>query len=135
MPPFVCPVCGRDWAGLPQINASVERLMVELKYLSYYEFFFGEGTPTVMMCALHLMATKLLEMKKTNDFPHEVGTQLVGYDFWGHIPLSVLVDWLVRCELSPSDIASYSTPFLSEAFDRQVFYLREIREAVAQTLQ
>jgi hypothetical protein len=135
MPPFVCPVCKRDWAELSRMNASAERLMLEQKYLSYYAFFFDEGTPTVVVRVLHCIATTLLKMKKNSDILLNIGNQLVLYDFWSHISLSTLVDWLILCDLSLSDIICVSSASLAAESDRHRFYLWEIREVVAHALQ
>ncbi len=50
--PFTCHVCGVDWADLPRIQASGERLVLEQKIVSWYEFLFYHG---VSLTRRHLM--------------------------------------------------------------------------------
>ncbi len=51
--PFTCRVCGRDWAELPSVSPSPERIAVTRQILSCYEYFYYRGNPPLMKRALH----------------------------------------------------------------------------------
>lgn len=51
--PFTCRVCRRDWAELPSISPSPERIAVTRQILSCYEYFYYRGNPRLMKRALH----------------------------------------------------------------------------------
>lgn len=59
--PFVCLKCSLDWAELPRRKAESERLEVEEKLLSYYEFFLIKGTPEILSSALRLIYDSMEE--------------------------------------------------------------------------
>ncbi len=46
--PFTCSACGRDWADLPRISPTRERIAVTRQILSCYEYFFFCGNPPLM---------------------------------------------------------------------------------------
>ncbi len=53
--PFTCPKCGLDWTNLLHLSADPERIALEQKFLSLYEFFFTKGTPTILAKAQQLV--------------------------------------------------------------------------------
>jgi hypothetical protein len=61
--PFVCSACGLDWASLPLIPPPQERIELEQKLLSYYDFYFTKGTPELLMQALICIRKKLKKGK------------------------------------------------------------------------
>jgi hypothetical protein len=63
--PFVCYVCGLDWAHLPRVRPTPERSKLEQRLLSYYDFFFTKGTPELLLSALQLIREKLKKEKMT----------------------------------------------------------------------
>jgi hypothetical protein len=56
-------VCGLDWARLPRVRPTPERSKLEQKLLSYYDFFFTQGTPELLLSALQLIRQKLKKEK------------------------------------------------------------------------
>lgn len=53
--PFTCSVCGRDWADLPSVSPTPERIAVTRQILSCYEYFSFCGNPSLMKRALHAL--------------------------------------------------------------------------------
>lgn len=45
--PFTCHVCGRDWADLPKVSPTPERIAVTRQLLSCYEKFLSWGNPAI----------------------------------------------------------------------------------------
>ena len=59
--PFTCFSCGLDWARLPRRQAEPGRILYERRVLSYYEFFFLQGTIEILEKALQLVTYRLAE--------------------------------------------------------------------------
>jgi hypothetical protein len=59
--PFTCHSCGLDWARLPRCQAEPMRILYEQRILSYYEFFFLQGTAEILEKALQLVTHRLAE--------------------------------------------------------------------------
>ena len=110
--PFTCYKCHLSWAQLPVQNANPERLELERKLLSYYDFFFTRGTPELLTSALRLIYDSVVEkgmirvslpdeeaQKSPDDRPNPRSTSL-GY----------VVQALLQLDLSPSDILIYAGP-------------------------
>jgi len=53
--PFTCGICGLDWAELPQLEATASQIEQEQKYLTWYEFFFSQGTSSITRAAQYMM--------------------------------------------------------------------------------
>lgn len=51
--PFTCRVCRRDWADLPRVSPTPERIAVTRQFLSCYEQFLSWGDPTLVKRAFH----------------------------------------------------------------------------------
>ena len=51
--PFTCRACGRDWADLPTVSPTPERIAVTRQLLSCYERFLSWGNPSLVNTALH----------------------------------------------------------------------------------
>jgi hypothetical protein len=108
LPPFTCHQCGGDWATLPVIEATSECFTREQEYLSWYEFFFSNGTPLIFQQAMLLangvpaeqIQTKL-QLRKSKVRHH----RLVGEPF----PLGALVPLLVKRNLFPSHLINLSS--------------------------
>jgi hypothetical protein len=110
--PFTCYKCHLDWTKLPRREAMPERLELEQKLLSYYDFFFTRGTPEVLASALRLIYDSVVEkgmirvslpdedaQKSPDDRPYQRSTSL-GY----------VVPALLQLDLSPRDMLSYAGP-------------------------
>lgn len=83
--PFTCYICGIDWAELPQIEADASVLVLEQNWLVWYEFFFSQGTYSIMREA----------------------RRLVQLSWYKQFPLGDLVTLLVEHGYSPQDVLSY----------------------------
>ena len=55
-PPFTCYVCGRDWADLPRLSPTPERIAVTRQLLSCYEMFLNQGDPILVKYAFEAVA-------------------------------------------------------------------------------
>ena len=110
--PFTCYKCHVDWAQLPSQKANPERLELERKLLSYYDFFFTRGTPELLASALRLIYDSVVEtgmirvslpdenaQTSPDDRPNPRSTSL-GY----------VVQALLQLDLSPRDILIYAGP-------------------------
>src|SRR6266700_5582866 len=59
--PFRCFKCCISWAELPQHQADQARVEIEAQLLSYYRFFWTDGTPEVLASALQLVYDSVVE--------------------------------------------------------------------------
>jgi TniQ len=86
IPPFSCYNCGLSWTELPSIRATSEHTVrLEQKLLAWYEFFFSQGNPLMLQAALQLMTGSRRKQ----------------------LPLSTLVDLLVKRGRSPQDVVNW----------------------------
>ena len=110
--PFVCAKCHLDWADLPQKEADPERLEVEEKLLSYYEFFWTYGTPEILASALRLIYDSVVEKGEIRvPLPDEnTQTSPSGTSYQRTSSLGYLVHTLWQLDLSPRDILMYTGP-------------------------
>jgi TniQ protein len=110
--PFTCYQCGLSWAKLPRREAVPERLELEQKLLSYYDFFFAKGTPELLASTLRLIYDSVVEKGEIRvplrdeevQFPSDRSTpqrtSSLGY----------VVHALLQLDLSPRDILIYAGP-------------------------
>lgn len=110
--PFTCSKCGLSWAKLPRREVVPERLELEQKLLSYYDFFFAKGTPELLASALRLIYDSVVEKGEIRvplrheqvQFPTDRSTpqrtSSLGY----------VVHALLQLDLSPPDILMYAGP-------------------------
>jgi len=81
--PFTCRVCGRDWADLPRISPTAERIAITRQLLSCYELFLSWGDPLLVKKAHHavfqawkeeIIGSRKLPVKKRSSrksaYPH-----------------------------------------------------------------
>jgi TniQ len=85
--PFTCHACGMDWADLPRIKASSERVMLEQKFLSWYEFLFYCGESPTILYPLRLIHSLPLSQQSRSD----------------DSTLGSVVAFLIRNNFSPDD--------------------------------
>lgn len=105
--PFTCHICGLDWAKLPLLADHPECIKIEHKLLLHYEFFFTQGTPTLLAKALQL-ARESVKRRKTPLVKYFDGsTKYVECYDGKRVSLGFLVELLVSLEFSPQDIKSY----------------------------
>lgn len=110
--PFTCYKCGLSWAQLPRQEALLERLELERRLLSFYDFFFAQGSPQLLADALRLIYDSVVEKGEIRaptsgeeaQFPSERSpsqrTSSLGY----------VVYALLQLDLTPRDILIYSGP-------------------------
>ncbi len=110
--PFVCPKCRLDWAELPRKEAASERIEIEEKLLSYYEFFLTKGTPAILASALRLIYDRVGEKGEIRvPLPDEnTHTSPSGTSYQRTSSLGYLVHTLWQWDLSPRDILRYASP-------------------------
>ncbi len=90
-----------DWADLPQIEAAPERLEVEQDLLSWYAFFFSQGTPKIVWAAANAVypQRRLIPFVEESSSVQELG------------PLGTLVALLVKRHLSPRKVMAYANAY------------------------
>jgi len=110
--PFVCSKCGLDWAELPRKEADSERIEIEEKLLSYYEFFWTYGTPESLASALRLVYDSVVEKGEIRVPLPDDNTQTSpsGTAYQRTSSLGYLVHTLWQLALSPRDILMYAGP-------------------------
>jgi hypothetical protein len=110
--PFVCSKCHLDWAELPRTKADPERIEIEEKLLSHYDFFLIKGTPEILASALRLMYDSVVEKGEIRvPLPDEdIQTSSSGPSYQRTSSLGYLVHTLWQLDLSPRDIVVYAGP-------------------------
>lgn len=105
--PFTCHYCGLHWTNLSRLVADPECLSNEHKLLLHYEFFFTNGTPTLLTKALQLVRDSV-KRKRTPwvKCPDGSAKYVECYDK-KRVSLGFLVELLVGLDLTPHDIMSY----------------------------
>lgn len=61
--PFTCQCCGVEWARLPQIEATPERLKVDQRLYAWYMVFLAHGTPQLVRAAHNIIARRQLRQR------------------------------------------------------------------------
>jgi hypothetical protein len=110
--PFTCFKCHLDWGKLPCLLPDPERLELEQKVLSYYEFFWTYGTPGVLAAALRLIYDSVVEKGELRVPLLEEGTSkpFEGRSYQRTTSLGYVVQALLQLDLSPRDILIYAGP-------------------------
>jgi hypothetical protein len=108
--PFTCQRCCLDWTQLPRLAAHKERLALEQKLMSYYAFFFSNGTPVVLAKAQQLVREEVKKKKAEHvkSFNGEV-IYVERYDA-KRMSLGHLVEVLISLDLTPDDIMAFQGP-------------------------
>lgn len=108
-PPFACFACGLDWAQLPCLQISPDRVTLECELSALYEFFLTKGTyelkADILSFARRSMSRQQpLELKLAHGRTKEVT------NFTMDLSLSYVVDILVSIGISPKDISAELQP-------------------------
>jgi hypothetical protein len=91
--PFTCYNCNLDWAELPCIKAPSEHAIeIEQKLLAWYEFFFSQGSPLMLQAVVQLTTGSMRKQ----------------------MPLSMLIDLLVKRKHSPHDVLNWMQRKISQ---------------------
>lgn len=112
--PFTCDRCGLDWRQFPQSPVHPERLALEQRLLSWYEFFFCNGTPTLLTKAAEMIHEVVTRNGSTplrrldGRIIRSTAPYYAGYP--GRFALGNLVDLLVSLDLFPHDLAIDDPP-------------------------
>lgn len=93
--PFTCRACGRDWADLPRVSPTPERIAVTRQLLSCYEYFSFCGNPVLMERAFHAVVHAWREeIIRDRKLPHKRrDSQKAPIHVWRQIMLPLLVYW------------------------------------------
>jgi hypothetical protein len=102
--PFACSACGLDWAQLPRVKAPSERLKVEQRVLSCYEFFFSQGTSRLIAHALLAVRDRLKSGKECQVKLLDGKIKHVEHYELTKASLSYLIDLLMSLDLFPCDL-------------------------------
>jgi hypothetical protein len=105
--PFTCQECCLHWSQLPRITCKADRFVLEQKILSYYEFFFTNGTPQILAKALQLVRERVKRMRSHRVKCLEGKIKYVECYDRKKFSLGFLVELLLSLELIPDDIISY----------------------------
>ena len=100
--PFTCAGCGLHWACFPRLPASSERVILEQKVFAWFEWFFTQGTPHLLACALRLIREKLKKEKAVHVRLLDGMIKRVEHYELTKASLCLLVDLLVSLDLSPA---------------------------------
>lgn len=94
--PFMCHLCGKDWATLPRIEGTPERLELEQKYRAWYDLFFSQGTLLMVRTAFQLIDKN--SVSSSLDMTGFAQRQL---------PLGTLIPLLVQRGRSPQGLLTW----------------------------
>ncbi len=110
--PFTCAKCRLDWGKLACLPSNPDRLELEQKLLSYYEFFFMKGTPGVLAAALRLIYDSVVEKRELRVplLEEEVQTSFESRSYQRTTSLGYVVQALLQHDLSLRDILIYAGP-------------------------
>ncbi len=108
--PFTCQRCCLDWAQLPRLAAPKERVALEQKLMSYYAFFFSNGTPVVLAKAQQLVREEM--KKRQTEFVKNLNGELKYVECYDakRMALGHLVEVLISLDLTPDDIMAFKGP-------------------------
>ena len=106
--PFTCPTCGLDWGRLPRKEATEQDVTHDHRLLSYYLFFFSEGTPHLFFSAQDLIGEKVRKYSwATTNYPYLLGITGGRYRK-RRVSLGLLVSALLDLYISVDDIRIYA---------------------------
>ncbi len=110
--PFTCYKCGLSWAKLPRQEAIPERLEVEQRLLSSYDFFFTKGSPQLLAGALRLIYDSVAEKGEIRVPLHDEEARFPADRSPSQrtSSLGYVVHALLQLDLTPRDILLYSGP-------------------------
>jgi len=74
--PFICSNCGLNWAILPFTKVEPERAEVEQKLLSFYDFFFSQRSPDILLKALEILSINQDNREKWSVSFYKAGTEI-----------------------------------------------------------
>ena len=105
--PFACPACGLDWGMLPREEPTEQNITDDHRLLSYYMFFFSEGTPHLFFSALDLLREKIRKYHWDKIYPY---LRRVTGDRYRkkQVSLGLLVSALLDVYISVNDIRIYA---------------------------
>jgi TniQ len=114
--PFICGSCNTNWEDFPHIAVQEGQCLFEERCLTYYEFFFSQGTPTHLECARYLILKRARERRVstvrhnydrrgfTRMFYFDLGRETGPRNNLEKLLLCHLIDLLVALDISPEDI-------------------------------
>ncbi len=108
--PFTCQKCHLDWAKLPRLSLNEKQVALEQRLLSHYEFFFANGTPTILAKAQQLVRKRVKKKKVDHVKCFDGNMKYVECYDSKRVSLGYLVEVLVSLDLSPHDIMAYDGP-------------------------
>jgi TniQ len=105
--PFACPACGLEWRMLPREEATDRDIAHDYRLLSYYMFFFSEGTPHLFFSALDLLRENIRKYRWDKIYPY---LRTVTGDRYRkkRVKLGLLVSALLDVYISVNDIRNYA---------------------------
>jgi hypothetical protein len=105
--PFACPACGLEWRMLPREEATDRDITHDYRLLSYYMFFFSEGTPHLFFSALDLLRENIRKYRWDKIYPY---LRTVTGDRYRkkRVKLGLLVSALLDVYISVKDIRNYA---------------------------
>jgi hypothetical protein len=98
-----------DWAKLPRLANTPERIALELKLMSYYAFFFDNAKPILIAKAQQLVRDSMKRKKVHHLKCFDGNYKYVELYDAKRISLGFLVELLVSLDLSPQDIMAYES--------------------------
>ena len=120
--PFTCQKCYLAWAKLPRLAINPKRIALEKNIMSFYEFFFANGTSMILAKAQQLVRERVKRKKAPWVRCPDGSTRYVECYDGKKVSLGALVELLVSLDLSPHDIVSYEGPLPWWSLKPQAFY-------------
>jgi hypothetical protein len=120
--PFTCQKCCLDWAKLPRLANDRESIALERKLMSYYEFFFANGTPMILARAQQLVRQRVRKKKVDRVKCFDGNMKYVECYDAKRMSLGYLIELLVSLDLSLHDIVAYEGLLPWWSLKPQTFY-------------
>jgi TniQ len=102
--PFTCHRCGLDWGKFPRAQADPERIGLEEKILTWYEFFFSQGSRLLLAHALQLIEQQLAERNVRSIKRLDGKSVAVNFFSPEKSALARVIDVLVSLNMYPDDL-------------------------------
>ncbi len=120
--PFTCQKCCLDWSGLTRIISKPDRFELEQNIMSYYEFFFANGTPQILAKALQIVRETVKRKRTPWVKCLDGSTKYVECYDGKRVSLGFLVELLVSLDLTRQDIMAYEGSLPWWSLKPQTFY-------------
>ena len=102
--PFTCHRCGLDWGKFPRVQADTQRIVLEQKILTWYDFFFSQRSRLLLEHALQLIGQRVEERKVKSVKRLDGKSVAVTFSTPEKSSLARIVDVLVSLDIRPNEL-------------------------------